>query len=132
MPGLPDCLVCPFRDDPDLLCWCAAKGFVGLCEGLAGKRRKDQVEGFRRLIVEVTTGVPQPEPAPCPDPPPTAEDSPRIAAELAVAKAVGRCEHRKRGPHCGCSGMMRCERDAADVAWGDCVACKAAEAQTAI
>lgn len=59
---------------------------------------------------------------------PTAASSPEIAAALSVAKAIGRCKHRKRGPHCGCSGMMRCERDELDVTWGDCVACKTAEA----
>lgn len=59
---------------------------------------------------------------------PSAARDPVVAAQLAVAKAINRCEHRKRGPHCGCSGMMRCERDAADVAWADCVACKTAEA----
>jgi len=124
MPGLPDCHACPFRDDPDTLCWCAANGFVGMCDGLAGRRRADQVEGFRRVIVENTTGVTQPEPAP----PPVMVERKADLVPLATNLAVLRCPHRTKLPACGCAGKWRCERDAADVAWADCVACKAREA----
>lgn len=47
----------------------------------------------------------------------------------AISFAVVRCPHRTKLPACGCAGRWRCERDAADVAWDDCVRCKAAEAQ---
>ena len=47
---------------------------------------------------------------------------------LAVNLAVVQCPHRTKLPACGCAGKWRCERDAADVAWADCVACKTAEA----
>lgn len=60
MPGRDDCPGCPFRNDPDTLCWCAANGFVGICQGLNGERNPDDVPGFRRLVIERTTGVPAP------------------------------------------------------------------------
>lgn len=59
------------------------------------------------------------------DPPPATVT---YGIPLSVNLAVLRCPHRTKLPACGCAGKWRCERDAADVAWGDCVACKAAEA----
>lgn len=56
----------------------------------------------------------------------TAPEVPRVP--LAVSLAAAKCPHRTKLPACGCAGKWRCERDAADVAWADCVACKVAEA----
>lgn len=64
------------------------------------------------------------QPAP---PQPEAEQSSTVP--LTVSVAVVRCDHRTKLPACGCAGKWRCERDQADVTWGQCIACKTAEAE---
>lgn len=61
MPGRPGCLACPYRHDPRYTCYAAVQGFVTLCTGLAGERGQEKVDGFRRFIVEQTSGIVLPE-----------------------------------------------------------------------
>lgn len=60
MPARDDCPGCPFRTDPVHLCVSAAEGWPTVCRGLNGERGAEKVEGFRRLVIERTTGVPAP------------------------------------------------------------------------
>lgn len=120
MPGLPDCRICPFRDDPDWLCWCAEKGFVSICSGAAGQRNPEQMEGFRAIIIEKTTGYPPPDDGkpvrrpsdPAPPPPPIpryrVNVSPKAALDILRLRAAKACSARGPAIGDGCNCRYPC------------------------
>lgn len=124
MAGYPECPHCPYKDDPGKTCHAFATRNRRICELIETGR---QWEARVREMTEADPVTPDaPSPA-APQPPPVVTEGADLVP-VAVSLAVTKCPHRTKLPACGCQGKWRCERDAADVAWADCVACKTAEA----
>lgn len=117
MPGRDDCPGCPFRTDPVYTCWCAANGFVGICQGLNGERGQEKVEGFRRIVIERTTGKPAdpadviaPGPVPFVELPDAVQEARRKAyLGRFYAHLAEKCPARgeKIGSGCNCTYVCR-------------------------
>lgn len=122
---------------------CPTAGLPLACQGQQVSRMCDLVAmgrcDYAAMLYRQSTGQPapfdcpgdtpdQPTIQPPPQAPPVVVQGGPPLVPLAVSLAVTQCEHRTKLPACGCVGKWRCERDAADVAWNDCVACKTAEA----
>ena len=138
MPGYRDCLVCEFRDNPDLICHCVSARVPSICSYLAGERGDDATrEAYRRLVREKTTGeTPPPQPPP---PRPVIEGRPvqRFEAPtipLAISIAVMTCSVKGANFPCGCQqAKWYCGNTFDLVTFNDCVTCQQAlanEAQT--
>lgn len=136
MPGRDDCPGCPFRTDPVILCWCAAHGFVGICQGLNGERNPDDVPGFRRIVIERTTGAPAPaEDVARPTPVPFSDLTPQQQETRAkvyrarfLQAVVERCPARGEKIGAGCNCTYRCRKGHGWFAPGEvsieaCMAC---------
>lgn len=117
MPGRDDCPGCPFKADPLTLCVCAEKGWPTLCDGVNGLRKKDDTPGFRRIVIERTTGRPaEPAEVIAPGPVPFVElpDAVQEARRKAYlgrfyAHLAEKCPARgeKIGSGCNCTYVCR-------------------------
>ena len=130
MPGLPDCPGCEYRDDPDQLCWCAANGFVGICDGVNGKRGDHRVKGMKAIVRFHTVGEPLPMEAEPPRIIVTGEPIARVTVQQAVLrlKEIEACPDRGAKIGDGCDCLYACNKGhgsgyAGEVSLYDCQDC---------
>lgn len=122
MPGYPECLVCPYRDDPGKTCHALASGVRRICELIELGRQ------WEALVVERTEADPSP-----PAPPPPAPASPSAATVMERQRLVLECDYRGPVAQCGCTPLRVCwlgrgSRPDPDAGYGhvvdrDCLEC---------